>query len=110
MFLYTAGIATLCLTLLYYIIDAKPCRTKFFNLGVNPMIVFSFGSNSKGAKPHQFKSLATAEQIKFKIYTPMKLYPLLKSRMLHWLLLYFLMPYLVCDPMGAFKTNTNFKV
>lgn len=43
--LYTAGIATLCLTLLYYIIDVFNYKkwTKFFLIwGVNPMIVFFF--------------------------------------------------------------------
>ncbi|WP_343707340.1 DUF5009 domain-containing protein [Flavobacterium sp.] len=43
--LYTAGIATLCLTLLYYIIDIKGHKkwTKLFLIwGVNPMIVFFF--------------------------------------------------------------------
>jgi predicted acyltransferase len=43
--LYTAGIATLCLTLLYYIIDIQGYKkwTKLFLIwGVNPMIVFFF--------------------------------------------------------------------
>lgn len=43
--LYTAGIATLCLTLLYYIIDVSNNKkwTKLFLIwGVNPMIVFFF--------------------------------------------------------------------
>jgi len=43
--LYTSGIAILCLTLLYYIIDAVDYRrgTKLFLIwGVNPMIVFFF--------------------------------------------------------------------
>ncbi|HEX9152086.1 MAG TPA: DUF5009 domain-containing protein [Flavobacterium sp.] len=43
--LYTAGIATLCLTLLYYIIDVSNHKkwTKLFLIwGVNPMIVFFF--------------------------------------------------------------------
>jgi predicted acyltransferase len=43
--LYTAGIATICLTLLYYIIDIANYKrwTKFFLIwGVNPMIVFFF--------------------------------------------------------------------
>lgn len=43
--LYTAGIATLCLTLLYYIIDVSNYKkwTKLFLIwGVNPMIVFFF--------------------------------------------------------------------
>lgn len=45
--LYTSGIAILCLTLLYYIIDAADYRrgTKLFLIwGVNPMIVFFFSS------------------------------------------------------------------
>lgn len=45
--LYTAGIAILCLSLLYYIIDAIDYRrgTKLFLIwGVNPMIVFFFSS------------------------------------------------------------------
>jgi predicted acyltransferase len=43
--LYTYGIATICLTLLYYIIDISNYKnwTKFFLIwGVNPMIVFFF--------------------------------------------------------------------
>lgn len=43
--LYTAGIATLCLTLLYYIIDVsnyKKWAKLFLIWGVNPMIVFFF--------------------------------------------------------------------
>ncbi|MFV8328432.1 acyltransferase family protein [Flavobacterium sp. ZS1P14] len=43
--LYTAGISTLCLTLLYYIIDIsnyKKWTTFFLIWGVNPMIVFFF--------------------------------------------------------------------
>ena len=43
--LYTAGIATICLTFLYYIIDIADYKkwTKFFLIwGVNPMIVFFF--------------------------------------------------------------------
>lgn len=43
--LYTAGIATICLTLLYYIIDVANYTkwTKLFLIwGVNPMIVFFF--------------------------------------------------------------------
>lgn len=43
--LYTAGIASLCLTLLYYIIDVADYKrwTKLFLVwGVNPMIVFFF--------------------------------------------------------------------
>lgn len=43
--LYTAGIATICLTLLYYIIDIKGYKkwSKLFLIwGVNPMIVFFF--------------------------------------------------------------------
>ncbi|KAF2332002.1 acyltransferase family protein [Flavobacterium daemonense] len=43
--LYTAGIATICLTILYYIIDVQGYKkwTKFFLIwGVNPMIVFFF--------------------------------------------------------------------
>ena len=43
--LYTAGIATLCLTLLYYTIDVSNHKkwTKLFLIwGVNPMIVFFF--------------------------------------------------------------------
>lgn len=43
--LYTAGIATICLSLLYYIIDMQGYKkwTKFFLIwGVNPMIVFFF--------------------------------------------------------------------
>nr|WP_199003198.1 DUF5009 domain-containing protein [Flavobacterium sp. ASV13] len=43
--LYTAGIATICLTLLYYIIDVAHYKkwTKLFLIwGVNPMIVFYF--------------------------------------------------------------------
>ena len=43
--LYTAGIATICLTLLYYIIDIANYKkwTKLFLIwGVNPMIVFYF--------------------------------------------------------------------
>lgn len=43
--LYTAGIATICLTLLYYIIDVANYKkwTKLFLIwGVNPMIVFYF--------------------------------------------------------------------
>ena len=43
--LYTAGIATLCLALLYYIIDVANFKkwTKLFLIwGVNPMIVFFF--------------------------------------------------------------------
>ncbi|PRZ22867.1 acyltransferase family protein [Flavobacterium granuli] len=43
--LYTAGIATLCLTLLYYIIDIanyKKWTPLFLFWGVNPMIVFFF--------------------------------------------------------------------
>ncbi|MDQ6472479.1 DUF5009 domain-containing protein [Flavobacterium sp. LHD-80] len=43
--LYTAGIGTLCLTILYYIIDVQGYKkwTKFFLIwGVNPMIVFFF--------------------------------------------------------------------
>jgi len=43
--LYTAGIATMCLTLLYYIIDVARYKkwTKLFLIwGVNPMIVFYF--------------------------------------------------------------------
>jgi predicted acyltransferase len=43
--LYTAGIATICLTLLYYIIDVANYKkwTKLFLIwGVNPMIVFFF--------------------------------------------------------------------
>lgn len=43
--LYTAGIATLSLTLLYYIIDIQNCKNwiKLFLIwGVNPMIVFFF--------------------------------------------------------------------
>jgi len=43
--LYTAGIATLCLSLLYYIIDVINIKkwTKLFLIwGVNPMIVFFF--------------------------------------------------------------------
>lgn len=42
---YTAGIATLCLTLLYYIVDVANVKkwTKLFLFwGVNPMIVFFF--------------------------------------------------------------------
>lgn len=42
---YTAGIATLCLTILYYIIDLSNYKkwTKLFLIwGVNPMIVFFF--------------------------------------------------------------------
>ena len=43
--LYTAGLATLCLTLLYYIIDIanyKKWTPLFLFWGVNPMIVFFF--------------------------------------------------------------------
>lgn len=43
--LYTAGIATVCLTILYYIIDVANYKkwTKLFLIwGVNPMIVFFF--------------------------------------------------------------------
>ncbi|MFH6958120.1 acyltransferase family protein [Flavobacterium aquidurense] len=43
--LYTAGIATICLTILYYIIDIANYKkwTKLFLIwGVNPMIVFFF--------------------------------------------------------------------
>ncbi|KIC00490.1 amino acid transporter [Flavobacterium sp. KMS] len=43
--LYTAGIATICLTILYYIIDVANYKkwTKLFLIwGVNPMIVFYF--------------------------------------------------------------------
>ncbi len=43
--LYTAGIATICLTILYYIIDVANYKkwTKLFLIwGVNPMIVFFF--------------------------------------------------------------------
>jgi len=43
--LYTAGIATICLTILYYIIDIADYKkwTKLFLIwGVNPMIVFFF--------------------------------------------------------------------
>ena len=43
--LYTAGIATICLTLLYYIIDVANYKkwTKLFLIwGVNPMIIFYF--------------------------------------------------------------------
>lgn len=43
--LYTAGIATICLTILYYIIDIANYKkwTKLFLIwGVNPMIVFYF--------------------------------------------------------------------
>ncbi|MCV9928829.1 DUF5009 domain-containing protein [Flavobacterium sp. LS1R49] len=43
--LYTAGIATLCLSLLYYIIDVanyKKWTNLFLIWGVNPMIVFFF--------------------------------------------------------------------
>lgn len=43
--LYTAGIATVCLTILYYIIDIadyKKWTTFFLIWGVNPMIVFFF--------------------------------------------------------------------
>ncbi|RTY84764.1 DUF5009 domain-containing protein [Flavobacterium sp. ZB4P23] len=43
--LYAAGIATICLTLLYWIIDVlnyKKCIKLFLIWGVNPMIVFFF--------------------------------------------------------------------
>jgi predicted acyltransferase len=43
--LYTAGIATICLTILYYIIDIanyKKWAKLFLIWGVNPMIVFFF--------------------------------------------------------------------
>jgi predicted acyltransferase len=74
--LYTAGIATLCLTLLYYIIDVSSYKkwTKFFLIwGVNPMIVFFFS----GVIPRVLSSIkvqnpeATAEQINLQnfIYT-----------------------------------------
>jgi predicted acyltransferase len=74
--LYTAGIATLCLTLLYYIIDVSSYKkwTKFFLIwGVNPMIVFFFS----GVIPRVLSSIkvqnpeVTAEQINLQnfIYT-----------------------------------------
>jgi len=71
--LYTAGIATICLTLLYFIIDVKGYKkwTKLFLIwGVNPMIVFFFS----GIIPRVLSSIKVAdpansgEEIGFQAY------------------------------------------
>jgi len=71
--LYTSGIAILCFSLLYYVIDVLDYRkgTKLFLIwGVNPMIVFFFaGTIPQGLRMIQFQNPVIAtEQINLQKY------------------------------------------